>query len=915
MQLNQPVTNMTRTQTITAYSILGAFFLAALGLATYMTSVKDFYSFRPQAANQYTLQSYTLTDTSRYQEASKATFFDLASQTKEKGLYELPEISAEAALAFLAKKPLFSLTSNAPAQPLIPDTAQNLRLRTSFTDSQLDADLAERTPDNLNLQNLDTQSTHFYFDQTRCNGVPVFGAYVQMHVSKTADVYAMSAALVEGDTKCKETLSRAQTEQKAITAYAKMFSAVNTTARSTEPSIYAPQLFGESDTNQYLTDRVTVCGEEYCHAYFVDKADGSIHHDYPISTDAKNRYVFLGSAQRKENASPVGNTDVNKAYDIMGVVWDHYNSAYQRDSYDNRGGLIQVRLGSCSQIQASWNGTEIYSCNAIADTDVLAHEFQHGVTQYTAGLVYQSESGAMNEGFSDIFASVIDKDDWLMGEEGIRPIRSLQNPHQFNHPETTVESQYVCGSSDNGGVHTNSGVINKAFYLMSDGGTHSGCTMTGIGRDAAGQIMYKALTVYLNGKTTAGYQEAYTAINQACADIHGASSAQCANVKAAMESTYMDKPNRCKGGSSSGGATCSGATQPPIPPGNPTTAPTQAPSGAPTQTPPTATPTPPGGQTQQVPTPTPGVPTPAPEVVKEAPLLSTKSSPKFLSGSVKLTKEGTQSVFKATLESASLQSLNISNLTERIDEMRGRFVGADVVETGSFVSQNGLYVNEFKTTKDLSQYAAYEIYFAQSTSAGELPIFIADMNVPAPTGQPESNLILDLALRFQGITRKPPSTEAQLVRVGLSGGTIDGILYKKAVFTPDSTGVWHGRVSFSDVNSMTDATIRIKGARHTQKKYCDAAPVEKAPGEYLCKDNVIALSKGINTLDFTGVVQLAGDVNQDGRVNSVDINLIRTHIGSIKPEDLTFGDMNNDGVINSMDDAMAVYTLSNRAEQ
>lgn len=899
---------MNRHQNILIYLVLGAFFVGALAIASYMTSVQKRFSTGSQAASQYTIQSSQLVTNSTYQDAQNATFFNLASRTKENGLYALPEISSEAVIHFLAQKPLFTLSSNTPAKPLIPDISENIRLKTSSTDA----------PVGFGLQNLNSQSTHFYFEQTRCADTPVFGSYINIHVSKSAQIYALSGSLAEGEARCKENLSQIQMNQKAISAYVKAFpeetSSEAPAVRSAVSYVYSPKLFGETDSNDYLSSKIIVCTESYCHTYFVDQGDGTIRKDYPATLDAKNRYVFLSSAQRREGAGPVGNATVDKVYDIMGNVWDHYNTAYQRDSHNGRGGLIQVRLQSCSQIDASWNGFEIYSCSAIADTDVLAHEFQHGVTESAMGLAYESEQGALNEALSDIFASVIDKDDWLMGEEGVRAIRSLENPHQFGQPDTAVESRYVCGGSDHGGVHTNSGVVNKAFFLMSDGGTHSGCTVAGIGREAAGKVVYKAVSVYMAFKSNATFQDTYSAVNLACNDIYGASSAQCANMKAAMESTFMDKPNRCRGGKSTDVATCNGASQPPIPTGGgpvPTSSaptPTQPPSGSQ----PTAVPTPTGTATQ--PTPTTVQPTPTPIVQKQAPLLSTLSSPKLLTGEVAISKVGEETTMTATIDSASLTALNLT-VDDVVKDTKGRLIGTDVIETGNFISRNGKFVNEFKTTQDISKLGVYQVYITKSSQQkDDLPILLADINA-APSSSDNTTMTIDLALRFQGITRKPPSTQAQLVRVGLSGGPLEEVVYQKAVFTPDENGKWHGRVIFPYTEDIANGAIRIKGPRHAQKKYCVAQPTESAPGESLCPESLIQLHKGINTLDFTGVVQLAGDVNQDGRVNSSDINKIRSVIGSVLAADLAYGDMNNDGVTNSIDDGLAKYTLSNRTEQ
>lgn len=249
-------------------------------------------------------------------------------------------------------------------------------------------------------------------------------------------------------------------------------------------------------------------------------------------------------------------------------------------------------------------------------------------------------------------------------------------------------------------------------------------------------------------------------------------------------------------------------------------------------------------------------------------------------------------------------------------EVKGRMIGKDTIETGHFVQRGDLILNEFTTDRDISDYDSYQVYFIATEEYEELPILVADLSTGTNPGpEQQDSVVVDLTLRMQGIDKKPPSTQAQLVRVGLSGGTIDGIIYKKAVFTPNDQGLWTGRVIFNGVGQMDDGAIRVKASKHIQKKYCENSPKEKDPGLYICESDEIALQKGINTLDFSQVVQMAGDINQDGRVNSADIAKVRGSIGSTAADDLMFGDVNSDGVINSIDDALNIYTLSNKSQQ
>jgi len=170
--------------------------------------------------------------------------------------------------------------------------------------------------------------------------------------------------------------------------------------------------------------------------------------------------------------------------------------------------------------------------------DVVAHELSHGVTEYTSGLIYQNESGALNEAFSDIMAAGVEfffqpagsgdlKADYLCGEDVIKPggIRSMENPGLFGDPDHY--SKRFLGAGDNGGVHINSGIANQAFYLAIEGGTNrtSGLAVQGVGgsnREQIEKVFYRAFTQML--PTNATFSLARAATIQASRDLYGSNS-------------------------------------------------------------------------------------------------------------------------------------------------------------------------------------------------------------------------------------------------------------------------------------------------------------------------------------------------------------------------------------------------------
>jgi len=170
--------------------------------------------------------------------------------------------------------------------------------------------------------------------------------------------------------------------------------------------------------------------------------------------------------------------------------------------------------------------------------DVVGHELTHGVTEFTSNLIYRNESGALNEAFSDIMGTSIEfffqpagngdlKADYLCAEDVVKPggLRSMENPQALGDPDHY--SRRFTGTTDNGGVHINSGIANQAFYLAIEGGTNrtSGLAVQGVGganRDQMEKVFYRAFTSML--PTNATFSQARAATIQAARDLYGANS-------------------------------------------------------------------------------------------------------------------------------------------------------------------------------------------------------------------------------------------------------------------------------------------------------------------------------------------------------------------------------------------------------
>lgn len=221
-----------------------------------------------------------------------------------------------------------------------------------------------------------------------------------------------------------------------------------------------------------------------------------------------------------------------------GLAYEYYRTQHGRNSIDGAGGtiisIVNVPDEDGSALDnAYWNGKAMFYGNGdvalkptSAGIDVAGHEMTHGVVQSTANLVYQGESGAINESMADIFGSMIDPDgDWLIGEDIVKTsafpsgaMRSLSDPHNGGTSLATrgyqpkhVSEQYK-GTADNGGVHINSGIPNHAFYKLATATT----------RAKAAAIFYKALDDYLTKSSQ--FIDLRLAVIQAAIDLHGAGS-------------------------------------------------------------------------------------------------------------------------------------------------------------------------------------------------------------------------------------------------------------------------------------------------------------------------------------------------------------------------------------------------------
>lgn len=352
------------------------------------------------------------------------------------------------------------------------------------------------------------------FEQTY-EGLPVFGGQLVVHVDGDV-IRAVAGTLVTSDVALadrapKITARDAEALARAAAAAAPGAQVLGETRLmlfdrslldlepAREPhlayrvTLLESQLLVDAQTGQVLAtvptskdafdlDQETSNGTQAAdtHCYWTTTADDQVADEDGVYTD------YLGDSR------------IAKVWAFTRVTYDFYFQAFGRRSYD--GADAQLEVYNHVKSPAGGRATWVAGCDLIevsderVGRDVFAHEFTHAVIEYSSGLIYHRQTGALNESYADVMAELsIPNRDWLMGTDtagGL--VRSLADPTIYGQPDRF--SQLVVRpdtkAGDHGGVHTNSGIPNKAAYLVVNGGTFNHLDVAGIGVTKARLLLY-----------------------------------------------------------------------------------------------------------------------------------------------------------------------------------------------------------------------------------------------------------------------------------------------------------------------------------------------------------------------------------------------------------------------------------------
>lgn len=436
--------------------------------------------------------------------------------------------------------------------------------------------------------------------QQQAGGVPVLGGEFVVSLDRDNGVLSVSgegtAVRSLPPVQPAVTAERAAEVAAGIVARDRRISPRAVTADPAELNFFDPGLLGiPGAATVSLVWRVqvhAVAPADFNRLVLVDARTGYVRLNIDPDPRAKNRFVCDHDNRRVDDdacrtpfditegsSTARASQDAVNAYLYAGDTYDYFYSRFGRDSLDGKGLPLKSTVRYCPEENeedalpapcpypnAYWNGDllqMVYGAGFASADDVVAHELTHGVTQFEANLFSLYQSGAVNESISDVFGELIDQYNatlrtrgrdttgdggsvdyrWLLFEDGPGGFgRNMRDPRVFKEPDRIRSGYYAAENEwsdawDNGGVHSNSGVGNKAAYLMAVGGAFNNRNIdpaNALGNEKLGQLWYRALTQHLTSGSD--YADLADALRQSCAELV----AEGPMAVAGMQVTFID---------------------------------------------------------------------------------------------------------------------------------------------------------------------------------------------------------------------------------------------------------------------------------------------------------------------------------------------------------------------------------------
>ncbi len=470
-------------------------------------------------------------------------------------------------------------------------------------------------------------NTHVHLDQV-FNGIPVFGARLVVHMDQSG-INGVNGAFVPGLAALNgvSVLSTNALDSAALSKVQKQHPGAVLQVESSRPIYYRSGVLEGYAGQNYRAHEVMVrnTAGSIRERVILDATSGALLNQINEIHTLLNREIYtpnqdvppiiteggatapadipLTGDQASDPTSRVPRAPQDNLYIFAGGTYELYANLFGREGYDD--GAIAAEAQKQKSVylindqcpNAYWNGDSTNYCPGFDADDVVSHEWSHAYTEYTHGLIYQYQSGALNEAYSDIFGETYDLVNgiegplgvtltegdyfenggsrWVLGEDLSEAaagflLRDMWDPDNFGvnvplagipilataSPGSVITSpNYYCGSGDGGGVHTNSGVPNHAYAMLVDGKEFNGVTIPAIGLTRAAHIYFHAETNYQT--PTTNFAQHADALAQSCLDLMGAplndvlgnpspdviTSETCAAIEAAMLATEMrDSP-------------------------------------------------------------------------------------------------------------------------------------------------------------------------------------------------------------------------------------------------------------------------------------------------------------------------------------------------------------------------------------